>query len=289
MTAVPRHAPEAAAAALARYYDLDLEDDPGDLDLYVAMAARSEGSILELGAGSGRIAVPLATLGHDVTAVDLDPEMLARAAARWESEKAAEALPRDRGRGSGSAGARHPAKARHRAGAMHLVEADMTSLRLERRFDLVIIALNTLLLLGDAARQLAALRTVAAHLAADGRAVIDIWLPGPDDLALYDGRLLLEWQRLDAETGETVAKLATARYDSASAMVSLTQFFDAWTEPSGRITRTARTDRLRLVPVAELRLLAEAAGLFVELVAGDYLLTPIGPWDERSIMVGRLV
>ena len=44
--------PDAAtAAALARLYDLDLQDDPGDLDLYLALADRADGPILELAAG----------------------------------------------------------------------------------------------------------------------------------------------------------------------------------------------------------------------------------------------
>ena len=75
--------PDAAtAAALARLYDLDLLDDPGDLDLYLAMADRADGPILELAAGTGRLAVPLAVAGHPVTAVDLDPAMLERARQR---------------------------------------------------------------------------------------------------------------------------------------------------------------------------------------------------------------
>ena len=70
-----------AAEALARLYDLDLSEDPGDLDLYLALAARSGGPILELAVGSGRLAVPLAAAGYDVTGVDLDPAMLGRARA----------------------------------------------------------------------------------------------------------------------------------------------------------------------------------------------------------------
>ena len=35
------------ARALARLYDLDLSEDPGDLDLYLALADRAEGPILE--------------------------------------------------------------------------------------------------------------------------------------------------------------------------------------------------------------------------------------------------
>ena len=61
----------ATADALARFYDLDLRDDPGDLDLYLALAERTGGPILELGAGTGRLAVPLAAAGDRVSAVDL--------------------------------------------------------------------------------------------------------------------------------------------------------------------------------------------------------------------------
>jgi len=69
----------ASGRALARLYDLDLVEDPGDLDLYLALARRTGGPILELAAGSGRLAVPLAEAGHRVTGVDLDPAMLERA------------------------------------------------------------------------------------------------------------------------------------------------------------------------------------------------------------------
>ena len=70
---------ETRARALARLYDLDLVEDPGDLDLYLALAARTGGPILEIAAGTGRIAVPLAAAGHEVSAVDLDPAMIERA------------------------------------------------------------------------------------------------------------------------------------------------------------------------------------------------------------------
>jgi ubiquinone/menaquinone biosynthesis C-methylase UbiE len=74
--------PEAWLDALARLYDLDLEEDPGDLDLYLALANRTGGPVLEIAVGSGRIAVPLAMAGHDVTGIDRDPGMLRRAAVR---------------------------------------------------------------------------------------------------------------------------------------------------------------------------------------------------------------
>ena len=80
--------PDAAtAAALARLYDLDLADDPGDLDLYLALADRADGPILELAVGTGRLAIPLAEAGHVVTGVDIDPAMLARARERARGQR----------------------------------------------------------------------------------------------------------------------------------------------------------------------------------------------------------
>src|SRR6185369_9158691 len=70
---------EPGQAALARLYDLDLVDDPGDLELYLALASRSGGPIVELAVGTGRLAIPLAVAGHEVIGVDDDPAMLARA------------------------------------------------------------------------------------------------------------------------------------------------------------------------------------------------------------------
>ena len=70
--------PDAAtAAALARLYDLDLTDDPGDLDLYLALADRADGPVLELACGTGRVLIPTARAGITITGLDVSPHMLA--------------------------------------------------------------------------------------------------------------------------------------------------------------------------------------------------------------------
>ena len=49
--------------------------------------------------------------------------------------------------------------------------------------------------MGTRADQAAAVATLAAHLAPGGLAIVDAWLPDAEDLARYDGRLVLEWVR----------------------------------------------------------------------------------------------
>jgi SAM-dependent methyltransferase len=250
--------------AFARLYDLDLVEDPGDLDLYLALAARTGGPILELGCGTGRVAVPLAAAGHEVTAVDIDPAMLGRA--RRRADVAAAAI----------------------GGRIDFVEADMLGLDLPSAgsFRLAIIALNSLFLLAARAAQREAFATMARHLARGGLAVVDIWLPDADDLARFDGRLILEYERRDPEANALVTKIAAAQHDAASGIVNLTSIYEEGDQGASP-ARYVRRDALRLVSSDELRDFAESAGLEVETLAGGYDLEPLGAGSERAIIVAR--
>ncbi len=268
----------ARAADLARYYDLDLLDGPTDVPMYLTLAARSDGPILELAAGSGRICVPLAAAGHDVTAVDKDPQMLDRARAAWDR------VAGRRGR-SARVAARGGAAVRSR-GQVTLIEHDLTTFRSQERFGLAIVALNTLLLLDGRAAQARALKVMRAHLAPGGRAVIDVWLPTLDDLTLYDGRQVLDWVRTDTETGQRVAKTTAAHYAPATRTAALTTFFDA-SGPDGPARRTVREDLVSFIDASELLALAADAGLTPETIAGDYDMTPLSDESERIVLIAR--
>ena len=206
--------------------------------------------------------MPLAEAGYTVTGVDLDPAMLDRARVRA---------------GDAPAGT---------ADRLTLIEAGLVDLRLPEAgtFGLVYLALNSLLVLPTRAAQRAAVGTMAHHLAPGGLAVVDIWIPDAEDLARFDGRIILEWPRLDPETGAIVTKVGSAQHDASAAVVTMTTIF----EESGQgepARRWIRSDRLRLVSGEELRGFAEHAGLSVELLAGDYGLGPMGPGSERAILI----
>jgi hypothetical protein len=172
------------------------------------------------------------------------------------------------------------------AARLELVEADLLDLPAghDGRYQLAILALNSLLLMGTRDRQRRALASLAGLLAPGGIAVVDVWQPRADDLARFDGRLMLEYQRPDPETGLVVTKTAAAWLDPAGSAVVLTTLYDE-APPGGTPRRWSRTDRLRLIGADELTAFAEEAGLTVETLAGDYDLSPAGPGAERSILV----
>jgi SAM-dependent methyltransferase len=64
-------------AGAAAWHDVECSSYDADLTLWRELAAARGGPVLDLGAGTGRVALDLAARGHQVTAVDIDPELAA--------------------------------------------------------------------------------------------------------------------------------------------------------------------------------------------------------------------
>ncbi|HEX6867411.1 MAG TPA: class I SAM-dependent methyltransferase, partial [Candidatus Limnocylindrales bacterium] len=171
---------------------------------------------------------------------------------------------------------------------LRLVEADLLDLALPDagRYALAFIALNSLMLLGSRDAQRRAIRTMAAHLAPGGIAAVDVWLPDADDLARFDGRVILEWPREDPESGAIVTKAGSAQHDAATGTIALTALYEEGRQGEPP-RRWVRHDRLRLVGADELIAFAEDAGLRVEVVAGGYDLGALVPGSERAILIAE--
>jgi SAM-dependent methyltransferase len=259
---------ETEAAAIARLYDLDLSVDPGDVELYEALARRAGDPIVELAVGSCRLAAPLASAGYRVVGVDIDEAMLARGRARLAA-----------------AGADVAAR-------VELVQVDMTraadspAVQAGGPYQLAILGLNSILILNTPELQRAGLRTMARLLAPGGLAVVDAWLPVPQDLTAFDGRLSLDWLRTDPETGLDVTKSSAAWFDPTSRLVTLTTIFEEGM-PGEQPVRWTRSDALRLISADELIDYATEAGLQVERMAGDHELNPMAPGSDRAVLLAR--
>lgn len=104
------HQPPTATLS-AGFHDAECAGYLADLALWLALAETTGGPIVDLGAGTGRVSLPLAAAGHDVLAVDLDPDLLdelgRRAADQFVAVRTAaadlRALPADLTAGDGGA------------------------------------------------------------------------------------------------------------------------------------------------------------------------------------------
>ena len=151
--------------AIARLYDPWSVSVTEDVPFYVDEARRvSPGPVVELGVGTGRIAVPIAVEGIRVIGVDSSAGMLEVARERAES-----------------------------AGVADLVELRLGDLRappVSERVELVICPFRSYLHLRTDEKRLRALRAARDLLVPGGRLVFDVFAPGADDIAETDGRWL---------------------------------------------------------------------------------------------------
>lgn len=142
----------------ADVYD-DWYDDPDGTAACVAAVAGLAGTVaagdpprvLELGVGTGRVALPLAAAGLAVTGLDASGEMLARLAAKPGAD------------------------------AVTAVSGDMAGPLPDGPFDVVVVARNTFFNLTTEAGQRACLAEVARVLAPGGRLVVEAFVPTDED------------------------------------------------------------------------------------------------------------
>jgi SAM-dependent methyltransferase len=122
------------------WHEVECGSYTADLPLWRQLVEAAPGRILELGCGTGRVALDLARRGHRVTGIDHDPALVAELDRRAGAEK------------------------------LDLVarEADASHLSLGERFGLILAPMQLIQLLTDDRARAACLRASAAHLAPGG-------------------------------------------------------------------------------------------------------------------------
>lgn len=135
----------------AHYYDSDNEAlGTADIEFYSDLAQKIGGPVLDLCCGTGRVALPLAISGLEVTAVDLSEPMLSILHKKAGNIK------------------------------VEIVQGDMRTLELNRKFKLIIIALRSFQVLKDDNDIDQTFATLHRHLAPDGILVINLFKPLKD-------------------------------------------------------------------------------------------------------------
>jgi SAM-dependent methyltransferase len=140
---------------LGRRYDAWCRSVTEDIPFYVDLALAAGGPVLEVGVGSGRVAVPTALAGVPVVGVDSSVVMLDLARRRAAPHN----VP------------------------LRLVQADMRDLPELGRFPLVTVPFRAFLHLRDDAERLAVLRALHMRLQPGGTLAFDVFHPDHADIS----------------------------------------------------------------------------------------------------------
>jgi SAM-dependent methyltransferase len=178
---MPDYDPTAYGAAVADVYD-ELYGD-NIFDTAAAVRCLGElaggGAVLELGIGTGRLALPLAAGGLQVHGIDASEAMLAQL------------------------------RAKPGGSTIETTLGDFSTFEVPQRFSLAILAINTIFALPDQDAQVCCFQRVAAHLEPGGRFVVEAFVPNPARFdggqsvrlrAMTDGHVALDIARIDPVT-----------------------------------------------------------------------------------------
>ena len=212
-------------------------------------------TVLDLGAGTGELALRLARTHaktHAVTAVDPAMAML------------------DLGR------------AKPGADRVRWIEADARTLRLNARFDAIVLTGHTFQVFLADADQMTVLATIARHLAPDGRFVLDS--RNPDFPGAKTRRREETTRRFDHPVHGAVEAWNTSAFDEASSILTY--------ENAYRVLRSgtfhAATAQIRYTGQADLAARIDAADLAADRWLGDWHGAPFQAGSPETIPVARL-
>ena len=220
-----------------------------DVAFWERLALAHEGPALELGCGTGRIAVPVARAGARVIGIDRSAEMLARGRQRLRRARL--------------------------AGRARLVRGDIRFLpfRTHPGFDLVMAPYGILQSLTRERDLKATLQSVARVLRRGGLFGIDL-VPDLPRWSEYEGRTSLIGSR-GKDTRLTLVE--SVRQDRKRRLTIFDQEYVVRRGRERRVHRFSLTFRTLSVPQMTRRL--EDAGFRINAVLGDYRG---GPWDPRA-------
>lgn len=240
-----QHAPE--------LYDETARGIPGDVEFYRDLAVASGGPVVELGVGTGRIAIPTAAAGVEVIGIDVVPEMLAVGRARAE---AAGVSPR-----------------------LRFVEGDMRTFSLDVPVPLVTIPFRAFLHNLEDEDQLATLRACHRALQPGGRLALNVFNPDLSIATRWAAKSARHYEPFDA------AGRIEAHHDFDVAIPRRTVTSKLRWREGGAVRQGTLT--LRYVTREEMEALFSVTGFEVESLAGDCLGAPFGEHSTELVWVAR--
>lgn len=254
------------AELVARTYDALVPDWPGELDFYLNLAleaVRSGGEVLEIGCGTGRIALRLAQAGVGVLGLDVSSNMLSLA------------LEKSGGREG-----------------VRWIEGDMRSFDLGRQFPLILIPGHSFQHLLTAEDQLACLRCIHEHLLPGGKLVIHVdhqdfeWLGGLR--AQAGGRFEPAGQVEEAGTGRLIRRARAWSFEpSTQTAISRSRWEILEADGTHRETLDGSPVRLHCLFRFEMEHLLARLGLAAEAVYGDFQRGELSDHSREMIWLVR--
>ena len=239
-------------------YDLRTADVNDDIRFCVEMARSVGGPVLELGAGTGRVTLPLARTGLVVTGLETSRLMLQRA----------------------------KLKAEQMSSKLHVewVEGDITNFSLGgRTFRLILAPFNVLQELRDLNEMEKCLRCVADHLEPTGKFVVMVQPPRWENLKV-ERRFVKSVH--NPRTNEIVNIYQSLDVDPIWQKLRGEYEYEVW-DHEGKVRQMVAPFEGSYITCPEMALLLRAAVMHIEAVYGSFERDKLTAQSKQMIFVAR--
>jgi SAM-dependent methyltransferase len=244
-----------------RYYDQTYRRRRHDVRFYTRLAVESGGPVLELGAGTGRVALAIAKAGIDVVGIEPMEPML---------EQARERL------------ARLSRSARDR---VEFRKGNVERLRLRRKFPLVIAPFNVWMHLYTRQDIERGFATVRHHLETGGRFAFDVLLPDPVSLARDSSK---RYRGADVPHPRDGVRYRYSEYFGYDPVGQIETVLMDFEHPEGDAKSFCTPLTQRQFFPAELEALLHYNGFDVQSHTGDFDGKPITAATESQVVIARV-
>jgi len=237
----------------AAFYDLEFAGRGHEIPFFLKHAQQAGGPVLEVACGTGRITLPIARAGIDITGLDISRPMLEQARRKAEAEGL----------------------------AVPWLERDCREIEAEGAYALIFSATNAMQHLHDFASVTGFLASARRALLPGGTLILDVFNPDPAKLARTEATRYQHKTIIDP-AGRTICVEVATQYDAARQSLDFTLFYLC----EEALIRTKQVSMRCFFP-EELRTLCRYSGLEILRRCGDYDETPFGSASPKQILFCR--
>lgn len=252
----------------ADWYDYFELGQTGDIGFYRRESELTSGEILELGCGTGRVLIPIAQSGSSITGLDKSPKMLE--IARKNLLRVEETAQSN----------------------INLVQGDMRSFSLGRKFELITIPNRSFLHILTPEDQKSTLENIREHLCEDGRLIFNIPDPNLESIVSehkpIENPMRKHSEFINPETGNTVLVWVTRNYDLTNQLVKQLYIFDEISNGGLLVNKYYTSLHLRLTFRYEMEYLLTLSGFKIDRLYGSFKKESFEQGREQIWIAKRL-
>ena len=201
-------------------YDQVYADINDDINFYVQEAVLSQGPILELGCGTGRVTFPIAKLGIDILA--LDNSMAMMEVAQKKITRPSDHYPN-----------------------LEFVQSDMRNFAFDQKFNLVIIPFRGFQSLISISDQIETITTIKQHITKNGRLIFNTFVPNSESMTSAHDVLYHHRDVEDLENNRKFIIWNQSEYDQFNQLVHTRLIVDELNNKDAVVNRFYRDFSLR--------------------------------------------